>query len=89
MSREQWGFPETKQDVRDKGNFRIGDTVRGIHAGTFRIKGFRLNGADLLPVHPETLMPGPHPTMFLPLDCIRSMEKGSGFRHPDGLVVIA
>lgn len=73
--------------------FKIGDTVKGIRAGIFRIKGFRTaggsDGADLIPVNPETLMPGKHPAMFLPLDCIRPIDAQSTVRHKDGLVTFA
>lgn len=71
--------------------YKVGDIVKGKHAGTFRIKAFRTaagyEGADLVPLNPETLQAGRHPSMWMQLENIVPMDpEPVAVRHASGLV---
>ncbi len=57
--------------------FNIGEVVKGKHAGTFRVLGYRKVGTqdmvELKEVHPVTFQEGPNPPMCLPEDALEAL----------------
>ena len=77
-------------NIEDNMSYKVGDIVKGKYAGMFRIKGFRTaagyEGADLIPLNPETLQAGRHPSMWMQIENISPMDADMDVRHPSGLV---
>ena len=72
-------------------DIKVGNIVKGRVCGVFKVKALRraagYEGADLIPLNPETLQPGRHPSMWLQLENIVPMElEPVAVRHTSGLV---
>lgn len=56
-------------------DFEVGEVIRGVNVGIFRIVEFRkvgdLDGVEMKQVHPDTLEDGPHPILWHSFDMIK------------------